>query len=47
MLHFLREESVSRVVDIHPNIDDVPEQNITFTQEKGLRYMQALYATCI
>jgi uncharacterized protein len=47
MLHFLREESVSRAVDTHPNIDDVPEQNIAFTQEKGLRYMQALFAACI
>lgn len=44
MLHFLREESVSRAVDTHPNIDDVPEQNISFTKEKGLRYMQELLA---
>jgi uncharacterized protein len=47
MLHFLREESVSRAVDTHPNIDDVPEQNIMFTQEKGLRYMQELLGACI
>jgi uncharacterized protein len=47
MLHFLREESVSRAVDIHPNIDDVPEQNIAFTQEKGLHYMQELLAACL
>jgi uncharacterized protein len=47
MLHFLREESVSRAVDAHPNIDDVPEQNIAFTQEKGLRYMQELLLACM
>ncbi len=47
MLHFLREESVSKAVDTHPNIDDVPEQNIAFTQEKGLSYMQALFAACM
>jgi uncharacterized protein len=47
MLHFLREESVSSAVDSHPNIDDVPEQNIAFTKEKGLRYMQALFAACM
>jgi uncharacterized protein len=47
MLHFLREESVSRAVDAHPNIDDVPNQNIMFTKEKGLRYMQELLAACI
>jgi hypothetical protein len=47
MLHFLREESVSRAVDTHPNIDDVPEQNIAFTKEKGLGYMQTLFAGSI
>ena len=47
MLHFLREESVSRAVDTHPNIDDVPEQNIAFTQEKGLRYMKELLVSCM
>jgi uncharacterized protein len=47
MLHFLREESVSRVIDAHPNIDDVPEQNVQFAKEKGLEYMQKLFASCI
>jgi uncharacterized protein len=47
MLHFLREDSVSKAVDSHPNIDDVPEQNIAFAQEKGLDYMQKLFAACI
>ena len=46
MLHFLREESVSRAVDTHPNIDDIPGQNISFTQESGLRYMQGLLLAC-
>ncbi|RYY68522.1 MAG: DUF1415 domain-containing protein [Chitinophagaceae bacterium] len=47
MLHFLREESVSKAVDSHPDIDDVPYKNIQFAQEKGLRYMQELLANCI
>ena len=47
MLHFLREESVSRAVDTHPNIDDIPEQNILFTQQSGLRYMQGLLSACM
>jgi uncharacterized protein len=46
MLHFLREESVSRAVDSHPNIDDVPHQNIAFANEKGLKHMQVLYTQC-
>jgi hypothetical protein len=47
MLHFLREESVSKAVDGHPGIDDVPYINIQFAKEKGLRYMQQLLASCI
>lgn len=47
MLHILREESVSKAVDTHPNIDDVPEQNIKYAQEKGLRHMQSLLAACL
>jgi uncharacterized protein len=47
MLHFLREDSVSKAVDTHPNIDDVPAQNIAFAKEKGLDYMQKLFAACI
>jgi uncharacterized protein len=47
MLHFLREASVSKAVDSYPNIDDVPEQNIAFAHEKGLKYMQELFASCI
>ncbi len=47
MLHFLREESVSKAIDAHPNIDDVPEQNVQFAKEKGLQYMQELLASCM
>jgi uncharacterized protein len=47
MLHFLREESVSRAVDAHSNIDDIPINNIKFTEEKGLHYMQELLAACM
>ena len=44
MLHFLREDSVSKAVDSYPAINKVPERNIVFTREKGLRYMQQLLA---
>ena len=46
MLHFLREESVSKAVDSYSNIDEVPKRNIKFTHEKGLIYMQQLLAAC-
>lgn len=39
MLHFLREDSVSKAIDGYPDIDEVPNRNIAFTQEKGLQYM--------
>lgn len=47
MLHFLREESVSKAVDSHPDTDAIPASNIAFTKEKGLRYMQNLLADCM
>lgn len=47
MLHFLREESVSKAVDNYPDVDDVPDNNIHFTQEKGLIYMKQLLASCM
>lgn len=47
MLHLLREASVTRAIDSHPDINSVPEQNIAFTKEKGLQYMQQLLAACM
>lgn len=47
MLHFLREESVSQAVDSHSDIDQVPEQNIAYTEEKGLSYMQQLLSNSL
>lgn len=42
MIHLLREESVSKAVELHPDVDGIPETNIAFTKEKGLAYMKAL-----
>lgn len=47
MLHFLREESVSKAIDSYPGIDDVPYKNIQFSKEKGLPFMQQLLAQCM
>lgn len=46
MLHFLREDSVSKAVDSYPDIEEVPNRNIIFANEKGLLYMQQLLAAC-
>jgi hypothetical protein len=42
MLHFLREETVSKAVDSYPGINEIPKQNIAYTKEKGLAHMQEL-----
>jgi hypothetical protein len=46
MLHFLREESVTKAIGGHPDIENVPKRNIAFTKEKGLAYMQQLLKNC-
>ena len=42
MLHFLREESVTKAIAGYNDIENVPKRNIAFTKEKGLAYMQQL-----
>jgi uncharacterized protein len=42
MLHILREESLSKAIDNHPNVNDIPQHNIDFAREKGLEKMRAL-----
>ena len=46
MLHILREESVERAADSHPDVDQIPEDNIARMQALGLARMQALRAAC-
>jgi uncharacterized protein len=43
MLHLLREESLERVIEKHPDPEGIPERNIHFAHEKGLAYMKALW----
>ena len=42
MLHILREKSLSRVIDSHPDTLKIPENNIELTRQKGLAQMQLL-----
>jgi len=46
MLHLLREDSISKALDHYIDPEEIPERNIAFAQEKGLRYMQLLRAAC-
>ena len=47
MLHILREESITKVLEHYQDAHKIPENNIAFAREKGLVYMQALRASCI
>ena len=47
MLHLLREDSISKAVDHYIDPEGIPDRNIAFAQEKGLRYMQMLRAACL
>ena len=47
MLHLLREESITNAVDNYPDPEGIPQRNIAFAQEKGLKYMQMLRAACL
>jgi hypothetical protein len=42
----LREASLDKVLESHPNPDVIPERNVKFAREKGLAYMQVLLEAC-
>lgn len=42
IFHILREESVSKAVDSHPDVDGIPLRNMAWAREKGLEWMQTL-----
>lgn len=47
MLHLLREASVERAIDGHPDIDAVPSRNIGRMNELGRDHLQALLVACL
>lgn len=47
MLHILREDSITSVLENFPDPEGIPQRNIHFAQQKGLAYMQLLRAACI
>lgn len=47
MLHILREESITKALEKFKGPEKIPEKNIDFAREKGLKYMQILRAGCI
>jgi len=47
MLHLLREESITNALKHFPNPEKIPENNIAYTRDKGLKYMALLRASCM
>jgi uncharacterized protein len=47
MLHLLREESITKAIAFFPDPEGIPQRNIDFARQKGLRHMQLLRAACL
>lgn len=47
VLHILREESVARAVETHPDIEAVPATNIALLQHMGAEQLKALSQACL
>ena len=43
LLHILRESSVSKAVDAHPDVDGIPARNIASLNQLGTTQLQALW----
>ena len=46
-LHIIREDSMSRALDAHPDPDSIPERNIEFCRKKGEEFFATLLAKCL
>ena len=46
MIHILREDSVTEALKNFKNPERIPDNNIAFAEEKGLKYMQLLRESC-
>lgn len=47
MLHLLREDSITKALSLFKEPESIPEKNVSFAREKGLKYMQVLRSTCL
>ena len=46
MLHLLREASVERAIESHPDIEQIPQRNIRLMKELGVERLQQLLRDC-
>jgi uncharacterized protein len=47
MLHILREDSITKALEFFQDAAGIPDRNIAFAHEKGVKYMAALRAACM
>ncbi|WP_416399002.1 DUF1415 domain-containing protein [Allohahella sp. A8] len=45
MLHILREDSLEKAIDDHPDVGGIPERNIALMNEMGVERLQVLLAS--
>lgn len=45
IFHILREDSVSKAVELHPNVHSVPQHNIEFCRERGIDWLREQLAS--
>ena len=46
-LHIIRETSMEEAINNHPDVDAIPERNISFANKKGNAFFADLLATCM
>ncbi|TEW55383.1 DUF1415 domain-containing protein [Psychromonas sp. RZ22] len=46
-LHIIRESSMERAIAAHPDVDSIPNRNITFMNKKGSPFFADLLASCL
>jgi len=46
-LHIIREASMEEAINNHPDVDAIPERNISFANKKGNAFFANLLATCL
>ncbi|MEM7206725.1 MAG: DUF1415 domain-containing protein [Pseudomonadota bacterium] len=46
-LHLLREESLAKAIEQHPDVESIPDRNIKYTRQLGVETLRGLLKSCI
>jgi len=46
MLHLIREDSLEKAIESHPDADQIPQRNIDLMQDMGTEKISALLQSC-